>query len=215
MKTKNLNGKQNVVGINIKKYRELKNMSQRELSDKLALYGVNLYHSDISLIERLQLFVRDYELKVICNILGITLDQAYEDTEKFFELWFCCVVPTMLIIHYFISIVNIFSQFIESFFVFSLLKFIEGVEIMDFSDLIAIKIKELMNKQNITIYKLESLSGVYSSTITMFLTRKTKTIRLENLLFICDALKISLSDFFADERFKIAEAKDWKKNTNN
>ena len=65
---------------------------------------------------------------------------------------------------------------------------------MDFSDLIAIKIKELMNKQNITI---------------------TKTIRLENLLFICDALKISLSDFFADERFKIAEAKDWKKNTNN
>ena len=85
---------------------------------------------------------------------------------------------------------------------------------MDFSDLIAIKIKELMNEQNITIYKLESLSGVYSSTITMFLTRKTKTIRLENLLFICDALNISLSDFFADKRFKNAEAKDWKKNTN-
>lgn len=78
---------------------------------------------------------------------------------------------------------------------------------MDFSDLIAIKIKELMNEQNITIYKLESLSGVYSSTITMFLTRKTKTIRLENLLFLCDALNISLSDFFADERFKNAEAK--------
>ena len=82
---------------------------------------------------------------------------------------------------------------------------------MDFSDLIAIKIKELMNQQNVTIYKLESLSGVYSSTITMFLTRKTKTIRLENLLFICDALNISLSDFFADKRFKNAEAKDWRK----
>ena len=82
---------------------------------------------------------------------------------------------------------------------------------MDFSDLIAIKIKELMNEQNITIYKLENLSGVYSSTITMFLTRKTKTIRLENLLFICDALNISLSDFFADKRFKTAEAKDWRK----
>ena len=49
----------------------------------------------------------------------------------------------------------------------------------------------------------------------MFLTRKTKTIRLENLLFICDALNISLSDFFADNRFKNAEAKEWKKNTNN
>lgn len=82
---------------------------------------------------------------------------------------------------------------------------------MDFSDLIALKIKELMDKQYITIYKLESLSGVYSSTITMFLTRKTKTIRLENLLFICDALNISLSDFFADKRFIDAEPKDFNK----
>ena len=82
---------------------------------------------------------------------------------------------------------------------------------MDFSDLIAIKIKELMNEQNMTIYKLESLSGVYSSTITMFLARKTKTIRLENLLFICDALNISLSNFFADKRFVNAEPKDWYK----
>lgn len=39
---------------------------------------------------------------------------------------------------------------------------------MDFSDLIAIRIKELMQEQNISIYKLENLSGVYSSTITMF-----------------------------------------------
>ena len=82
---------------------------------------------------------------------------------------------------------------------------------MDFSDLIALKIKELMDKQDMTIYKLESLSGVYSSTITMFLTRKTKTIRLENLLFICDALNISLSDFFADKRFIDAEPKDFNK----
>ena len=52
---------------------------------------------------------------------------------------------------------------------------------MDFSDLVALKIKELMQEQNITIYKLENLSGVYSSTIAMFLTRKTKTIRLEKI----------------------------------
>ena len=82
---------------------------------------------------------------------------------------------------------------------------------MDFSDLIALKIKELMNEKNMTIYKLETLSGVYSSTIAQFLTRKTKTIRLENLLFICDALGISLSDFFADTRFIEAEVKDYSK----
>lgn len=82
---------------------------------------------------------------------------------------------------------------------------------MDFSDLVALKIKELMEEKEITIYKLETLSGVYSSTIAMFLTRKTKTIRLENLLFLCEALNITLSDFFADKRFIDAEAKEWRK----
>ena len=82
---------------------------------------------------------------------------------------------------------------------------------MDFSDLIAIKLKEIMQERNISIYKLENLSGVYSSTIAMFLTRKTKTIRLENLLFICEGLNTNLSDFFADERFKEAEANEWLK----
>ena len=79
---------------------------------------------------------------------------------------------------------------------------------MDFSDLVALKIKELMEEKDITIYKLQTLSGVYSSTIAMFLTRKTRTIRLENLVFICDALNISLSDFFADKRFIDAEPKE-------
>ena len=82
---------------------------------------------------------------------------------------------------------------------------------MDFSDLIALKIKELMVEKDMTIYKLESLSGVYSSTIALFLTRKTKTIRLENLLFLCEALGISLSEFFADKRFLEAEPKDYQK----
>ena len=82
---------------------------------------------------------------------------------------------------------------------------------MDFSVLIALKIKELMKEKDMTIYKLETLSGVYSSTIAQFLTRKTKTIRLENLLFLCEALGISLSDFFADKRFIEAEPKDYNK----
>ena len=79
---------------------------------------------------------------------------------------------------------------------------------MDFSDLIALKIKELMKEKNITIYQLETLSGVYSSTIAMFLTRKTKTIRLENLYFLCEALNTSLTDFFADKRFLDAEPQE-------
>ena len=69
---------------------------------------------------------------------------------------------------------------------------------MEFSDVVALKIKELMKEKDISIYKLETLTGVYSSTITLFLNRKTKTIRLENLLYICEALGTNLSKFFAD-----------------
>ncbi len=72
---------------------------------------------------------------------------------------------------------------------------------MEFTDLIAVKISELMKEKIISIYKLESLTGVYTSTISQFLTRKTKTIRIENLLYICEGWEITLSDFFADSRF--------------
>ena len=82
---------------------------------------------------------------------------------------------------------------------------------MEFSDVVALKIKELMQEKNISTYGLESLTGVYSSTITLFLNRKTKTIRLENLLYICEALGTNLSDSFADERFNEAEAQNWLK----
>ena len=67
---------------------------------------------------------------------------------------------------------------------------------MDFSDLVALKIKELMKEKNINSNQLSKLTGIYSSTIAMFLTRKNRTIRLENLLYICDALGIKLSEFF-------------------
>jgi len=82
---------------------------------------------------------------------------------------------------------------------------------MDFSNVVATKLKELMTEKDVTTYKLQDLTGIYNSTISQFLTRKTKTIRLENLFIICEALGTNLSEFFADERFKDAEAKDWLK----
>ena len=72
MKTKNLNGYYNVIGQNIRKYREHKSISQRQLANKLNLKGINLYHSDISRIEANDLFIRDYELIGIYKVLGIT-----------------------------------------------------------------------------------------------------------------------------------------------
>ena len=77
-------------------------------------------------------------------------------------------------------------------------------------------IKSLSNfffQKELSIYKLESLTGVYTSTISQFLTRKTKTIRIENLLYICEGLGTNLSEFFSDSRFDEAEAKGWLKRT--
>lgn len=82
---------------------------------------------------------------------------------------------------------------------------------MDFSDLVAIKIKELMDEKNMNSNQLSKLTGIYRSTLTMFLTRKNRTIRLENLLYICEAFDMKLSEFFSDKRFDEAEANEWRK----
>ncbi len=93
-----------------------------------------------------------------------------------------------------------------------MLKSIQGDRIMDFSDLIIIKIKELMDSKNINVNQLANATCIYDSTLNMLFSRKNKTLRLEHLLYICNALDITLSDFFADSRFKDIEAKDWHNN---
>ena len=74
MKVKKLNGKSNVLGKNVRKYRELKHLTQRELSDKIALLGVDIYHSDISQIENQKLLLKDFEIIAICKALNITYE---------------------------------------------------------------------------------------------------------------------------------------------
>lgn len=86
---------------------------------------------------------------------------------------------------------------------------------MDFSNLIALKIQELMEEKNLNVSQLSKLTGIYRSTLTMFLKRQNRTIRLENLLYICEAFDLKLSEFFSDERFDDAEANDWRNKTEN
>ena len=85
MKSKDLNGKKNIVGNNLKKYRELKGLSQRDVCKKLELLGLQIYHSDIHYMEHGQKPIKDYEAKALSIILGISLEQIYEDTDKDFE----------------------------------------------------------------------------------------------------------------------------------
>lgn len=85
LKTKRINGKLNIIGKNLKKYRELRGLTQRELSQKLELYGLTIYHTDIHNIEHGNKTIRDYEIKGICLALNISLDDIYEDTDKEYE----------------------------------------------------------------------------------------------------------------------------------
>lgn len=85
MLVKKLNGKSNVIGKNIKKYRELRNLTQRELSNKIALLGIDIYHSDISQIENQKLLLKDFEIIAICKVLNVTYDQLFENTDNIFD----------------------------------------------------------------------------------------------------------------------------------
>ena len=85
MQIKKLNGKSNVIGKNIKKYRELRNLTQRDLSNKIALLGIDIYHSDISQIENQKLLLKDFEIIAFCKALGVTYDQLFEDTANIFD----------------------------------------------------------------------------------------------------------------------------------
>ena len=83
---------------------------------------------------------------------------------------------------------------------------------MELSEAIVLRIKQLLKEKNMKTYDLSIKSGVPRSTISLFLSRETKTIRLENLLYLCERFGIELKDFFNDEVFKNVEAKNWLKN---
>lgn len=85
MKVKNIYGKLNIVGDNLRKYRLLRGYTLRQLSLKLELYGITMYHTDIYNIELGNKTVRDFELKAFCKALNITLENIYENTDKYFE----------------------------------------------------------------------------------------------------------------------------------
>lgn len=80
-----LNNNVNIVGSNIKKYREQKKLSQPDLCKKLQLLGVDMFIADIYEIENNKRLVKDFEIKAFCMALNITLDELFDNTDQFFE----------------------------------------------------------------------------------------------------------------------------------
>ena len=74
MKIYDFEGKKNVSGERIREARIKNKLSQAELAAKLQVSGVVIERDSISRIEIGTRFVADYELMVLSEILGVSVD---------------------------------------------------------------------------------------------------------------------------------------------
>lgn len=73
---------------------------------------------------------------------------------------------------------------------------------MQLEQAITLRIKNLCTENGITPNKLASIAGLPSATIRCIFYGRSKNPGLRTILDICQALKITVFDFFNDELFK-------------
>lgn len=72
---------------------------------------------------------------------------------------------------------------------------------MQLSDATRLRIKRLLKANNMKVYDLCKTSGIPCSTLSDFMNNKTKLIKLDTLLHICEGFNITLVDFFDNDLF--------------
>ncbi len=78
-----LDGKLNVVGEEIKLYREQLKMSRQDLSNQLMIFGIDISSQSIFDIENGYRTVVDYELSAIAKILNVTTDKLLQNFNEY------------------------------------------------------------------------------------------------------------------------------------
>lgn len=74
------NGKLNVIGDKVRKYRESRNWSLTKLSDELMLNtGIDIRKSSLQFIETGKRVVKEYEFYALCKVFNITIEEMLED----------------------------------------------------------------------------------------------------------------------------------------
>lgn len=79
---KKFNGKKNVVGEQISKYRNEQGMSYEKLSAKLELMGISIHKQSLYDIESDKRTVKDYELFGIAKVLNIDVNDLLVDIKE-------------------------------------------------------------------------------------------------------------------------------------
>lgn len=74
--------KMNMVGINVRKYRKQRKMSQQLLSDKLETMAIYICRGSISRIEDMTRTVTDIELYGLSKILDVPIENFFDNIEK-------------------------------------------------------------------------------------------------------------------------------------
>lgn len=71
--------KRNIIGINVRRIRKEKMLTQEELAIKLDLLGINIDRPKISKIENQLREVTDFEVKAIANALDVNIEELFKN----------------------------------------------------------------------------------------------------------------------------------------
>lgn len=74
--------KKNMIGGNVRKYRNQIKMSQQTLSDKLETMAIYICRGSISRIEDMTRSVTDIELYGLSKILNVSIEDLFKETEE-------------------------------------------------------------------------------------------------------------------------------------
>lgn len=86
---------------------------------------------------------------------------------------------------------------------------------MTLSEAINLRISELLEEHNLTVYKLSYRAGISNSIISDCKRGKVKEPTLSSIIHICEGFNIELKDFFDSPHFKDVEANDRLERNNN
>ena len=76
---------------------------------------------------------------------------------------------------------------------------------MQLSEALRLRIKQLLKENNMKVWDLCKATGIPCSTLSTFLTGKSKLLKINTILHICEGFNIQLKDFFANEIFLYVE----------
>lgn len=79
------NDKLNVISNNVRKYREINNMSLSQLSNKLQLMGIDIPKPSLQNIESGKRIVKEYEFYALCKIFNVSMEDMLKDFIKDFD----------------------------------------------------------------------------------------------------------------------------------